>query len=199
MPKRKLKSGHSTLGMASPVLNKREGFPVLICWQHSYYCSLGSCRPSFCQGHIAGSRSTWRTHRLLCKAISQMDDAQAVLILSQVPVCALSEFHEVAVSPFLWSIEVSPDGSTTQWCTSHCSHFCVTSKLAEATICPMPKISHGDIEQNQTQYFPLVYITSYQTPSRFCSTHHPHMGLSVEPVFNPPHRPPPVYLSTVSL
>jgi len=42
--------GHSTTGVASPVLRSREGSPLSTCWQCSSSCSPGYCKPSLLQG-----------------------------------------------------------------------------------------------------------------------------------------------------
>ena len=60
------------------------------------------------------------------------------------------EHQKVSVSPFLQSVKVPLDGSTTLWCTSYSSRCCVISRLAEGTLCPIIQIFNEYVEQDWT-------------------------------------------------
>lgn len=50
---------HSTTGVASPVLNRREGSLLLTCWRYFAQCKQNYHQPSLQQGHNNDSCSTW--------------------------------------------------------------------------------------------------------------------------------------------
>ncbi|KAK4810833.1 hypothetical protein QYF61_008805 [Mycteria americana] len=75
----------------------------------------------------------------------------------------LVELHEVPVSPFLQSVQVPLDGSTTLWHISHSSQICVISKLAEGTLCLIIQIINEDVEHDRTQYWGQYWGTPLVT------------------------------------
>ncbi|KAK4818263.1 hypothetical protein QYF61_009968 [Mycteria americana] len=64
----------------------------------------------------------------------------------------LVELHEVPFGPFLQPVEVPPDGSMTLWLISHSFQFCVVSKIAKGTLCPIILIINEAVKQDWTQY-----------------------------------------------
>ncbi|KAK4831590.1 hypothetical protein QYF61_018350 [Mycteria americana] len=79
---------------------------------------------------------------LFYQAAFQLGGPQCLLVPGVIPsqvsdlALLLIELHEVLASPFLQPVKVPLDASTTLWCISHSSQFCVISKLAEGTLCP---------------------------------------------------------------
>ena len=57
------------------------------------------------------------------------------------------ELREVPLSPILQPVEVPLNGSTTIWCISHPSQFCIICELAEGALCPIVHIINEDVEQ----------------------------------------------------
>ena len=82
----------------------------------------------------------------------------------------LVELHEPPVSPFFQPVKVPLDGSTTFWSINHSSQFCVISRLAEGTLCPIIQIINEGIKQDWNQYWPLGYTTSQWPPTRLHAT-----------------------------
>lgn len=121
----------------SPGLSRTEGSSPLTCWQYSSVCCTGHCSCCLLQAYIAGSWSTGclpgpsdlpgntafqmvgPEHILVqCYFLLVHNLAISIIVLDEVPVCL-----------FLQPAEVPPNGSTTIWCISHSSHFCIFSKL----------------------------------------------------------------------
>ena len=73
---------------------------------------------------------------------SRMQDSAILLV----------ELHTIPVGPFLQPVHVPLDVSATLWCISCSSQFCVSSKLAEGTLCPIIQIINGDVNQYWPQY-----------------------------------------------
>ena len=59
-----------------------------------------------------------------------------------------AELYNIPVSSFLQPVKVLLNGSLTLWCISHSSQFCVISKLAEGTLCPIIQTVNEDVEKN---------------------------------------------------
>ncbi|PKU42183.1 neuronal acetylcholine receptor subunit alpha-4 [Limosa lapponica baueri] len=72
----------------------------------------------------------------------------------QDPTPILVEFHQVPLSPTFWPVHVSLYGSKAFWCVSHSSQFCIISKVAEGTLCPLIQVIDEYIEQDLIQYRP---------------------------------------------
>ncbi|KAK4806786.1 hypothetical protein QYF61_005582 [Mycteria americana] len=130
---------------------------------------------------------------LFCQAAFQLGGPQHVLVPGVVPLqgqdfaLPLVELHEVPVSPFLQLVEVPLDDSMTLWHISYSSHFCVTSKLAEGTLCPIIQIINEEVKHYWPQYRPLGYTSSDLPPTALCATDHHPLGPAIQPIFNPPH------------
>jgi len=67
---------------------------------------------------------------LFCKADFQLSGP----LQGQEFALPCAELHEGPVSPFFQPVKVPLDGSIKHWCISHCSQFCVVSKLAADTL-----------------------------------------------------------------
>ena len=86
----------------------------------------------------------------------------------------LVELLEVPVNPFVQPAEVPLDGSTTLWCISHFSQFCIISELAEGMLCPIIQIVNEDVKQCWCRYWLWGYTTNNWPPAGLCATgHHP--------------------------
>lgn len=93
---------------------------------------------------------------------------------------ALSEQHEVPVSPFLQLTS----GSMTFWAISHFFQLGVTCKLAKGTLCPAIKIINEDAEQDWTQKWPSGYTAGNWPWARLQVTHHHSLGQPLSWVSN---------------
>jgi len=78
--------------------------------------------------------------------------------------------HHVPLCCILQSVQVLLNGSTAFWAVSHSSQLCTISKHAEGGLCPFIQVTDEDVEQDQTQYWPLGNTTSYRPLSRLCAT-----------------------------
>lgn len=86
------------------------------------------------------------------KAAFQTVDPQHVLmprvVLShdQDLALLLAELDEVHISPYLQSVQVPLDTSTTPWCISYSSQFCAIRRLAVATLYTIMQVINEDVK-----------------------------------------------------
>ena len=88
---------------------------------------------------------------LFCQVDCQPVDPQLCLYMRLfLLVELLVELHTIPVGPFLQPVHVPLDVSATLWCISCSSQFCVSSKLAEGTLCLIIQIINEDVKQDWT-------------------------------------------------
>ncbi|KAK4816773.1 hypothetical protein QYF61_022771 [Mycteria americana] len=85
-------------------------------------------------------KQNWPQHRALGNTTCDRQSCDTV----QDGALPLVELHEVPVRPFLQPAQVPLDGSMILWCISYFAQFCVISKLAEGTLCPIIHIINED-------------------------------------------------------
>lgn len=94
---------------------------------------------------------------------------------------------KTSLSLILQSVQFPVNGSTTSSCTCHSSQFGIICELAEGTLCHSIQVINEEIKQYWPSYQPLWYTTSDSPPTGLFSTDHNPLGLTVQPVFKPPH------------
>lgn len=81
------------------------------------------------------------------------------------------------VSLVLRSVEILLNGSTTVWCISHLSQFCIVCKLAGGALSPIIYGINEEVKQFWTQYQFLGYTTTQWPPSPLYSARHNPLSL----------------------
>ncbi|GAB0183594.1 mitochondrial enolase superfamily member 1 [Grus japonensis] len=79
----------------------------------------------------------------------------------QDPTLALVEFHLVPLYPTLQPVQVSLNGSAAFWCIGHSSRFCIISKLAEGTLCPLIQVIDEYVKELQASQSHLCAWQDY--------------------------------------
>ena len=99
-----------------------------------------------------------RTPRPFSAKLSSRYHPQHGLVREAVPpqaqdlVHPLAELHEVPERPFPQPVETALGGSTSLWCTSCSSQFCVVCEGADGMFPPVTQMPDEDVKWDWTQY-----------------------------------------------
>lgn len=176
----KPRTGHSSPSLPATALNKEEGSPLPSCWQH---IPLNVTFPEATQWWLIFN---FLSPGPFLQSCFPGRWSQRVLVPGVVPsrwqdfALQLVELHGAPVSPFLLPLQVTL-AVTTLWSISHSFQFCTFCRLAEDAHCPIIQLVNEDVDQDQTQHWPLGCSGSHWSDaSQWIAVGHPVFKLAIK-------------------